>query len=81
MTEKLLSIPQAADFLGCSIDQIRKLNVAGDLPAIDIGVGNRRRCLRIDEAELQAFLRRRSSKPATKSQRRKPAAKANRDWV
>ena len=81
MTEKLLSIEQAAKFLGCSIDQIRKLNVSGELPAINIGVGKRRRCLRIDEAELQAFLGRRVSKLPTKGKRRRSLPRSQRDWL
>ncbi len=81
MNQKLLSIEQAAKFLGCSVDQIRKLNVSGQLPAFNIGVGNSRRCLRIDEAELQAFLERRTSKPPSSVNRRRSLPKPKRNWL
>lgn len=77
---KLLKVEEVAECLGCSDDQIRQLINCGELSVVDIGRGNRRRCIRIPDEELLSFLQRRTiERPQAK--RRKPAPKPQREWV
>ncbi|HEY3530386.1 MAG TPA: helix-turn-helix domain-containing protein [Nocardioides sp.] len=52
-TRHLASIPEAAEFYGCSTKTIRRMVARGDLRAVRVGP----RMLRIDAAELEARLR------------------------
>ena len=52
----VLSIPDAANYLGVSADTIRKLIRAGDIPHARIG-----NSIRIPRAELEAYLRARTT--------------------
>lgn len=56
---RLLTIPQAAERLGCSRANVYGLINAGELPVVSIG---RSRGYRIDSQDIEAFIQRRKSK-------------------
>lgn len=77
---KGLNLRAIADRWGCSIDQVRGLVAAGELKAVNIGLGKQRARWIVPLSEVEAFERRRSnSKPEPK--RRRPALKPTRQWV
>lgn len=77
-----LTIKQVAAELGCGIDHVRALIAAGELRAVDIGLGRIRRRRAVLREHLDDFKERRSSLPSP-SPRRKRAAKptTGREWV
>ncbi|MEO9590659.1 helix-turn-helix domain-containing protein [Rhodopirellula bahusiensis] len=52
---------QAAEFLGCSVDQLRRLDRAGEIPSVNIGLGKVRQRRVYHLEDLQAFKLRRSN--------------------
>lgn len=75
----LLTIEQVAERLGCSDAQVRILIRNGDLPYINIGAGNQRRCTRVASEALDAFIAgRQSERPQP---RRASQPKPQREWV
>jgi len=62
---RLLSIADAAQRMSLSTKNIRRLIACGDLAAIDVSpTGSARRTLRIEEAEVDRFVMRRSGNSA-----------------
>lgn len=55
-TKRLLSIKEAATYLGISIWSVRELIWHGDLPTIKLGYGSERRHVRIDTKDLETFI-------------------------
>lgn len=55
---KHLNVKQAADELGVSVDQVKKLIHSGDLPAVDVGISSRS-FWRISATDLDAWLAKR----------------------
>lgn len=53
---RVLSIKHAATYLDCKEDHVRALLRAGELTALDIGLGDRRKMARIAIEELDRFL-------------------------
>jgi excisionase family DNA binding protein len=76
---KLHTVEQVAEWLGCSDDAVRQHIKTGELIAINIGRGKVRRCLRIPDDELKAFLQRRTLEPAGPTRRQTP--KVTKDWL
>ncbi len=58
----LLTLKEAAAYLGCSEENVRNLVTGGDLPFINVGV---RKCYRIDPNDLDEFIesRRQQNEP------------------
>ena len=54
---RLLTVPEVADRLGLSTRTIRKRIAAGELPAIRLGPADTQAPVRVDEAELERWLR------------------------
>ncbi|MHC4116886.1 MAG: helix-turn-helix domain-containing protein [Planctomycetota bacterium] len=54
--EKLLTPSQAADFLGVTAEQVRKLIRRGDISAANVGTGSKRPLYRIRKQALEDFL-------------------------
>lgn len=79
-TPKALTIAEVADRLSCSADQVMRLVRTGRLKAFDIGVGAKRRCLRIPESELDN-LPSITPEPKTKPRRRRKPPQPRRQWV
>ncbi|WP_158231075.1 helix-turn-helix domain-containing protein [Rhodopirellula bahusiensis] len=52
---------QAAAFIGCSVDQLRRLDRAGEIPSVNIGLGKIRQRRVYHLEDLQAFKQRRAS--------------------
>lgn len=77
---KLHKLTAVQEILDCSDDQVDKLIKSGDLVAVNIGVGQRRRCLRVTDNELQAFLERRTIGAAPK-RKKATAPKPSKEWV
>ena len=71
--------------LDCSEDMVLKLINSDELRAVDIGLGSRRRTLRISDEEFQAFLERRSTAKSTAKQpakrERSSMPKPQKEWV
>lgn len=70
---------ECAKILGCSRDQVRAFIAAGELVAVNVGLGRQRTRYRVQETELQAFIERRTTKPPRSA--RKPQPKPTREWV
>lgn len=65
------TVKAAAQRAGCSESSIRNHIAAGNLPAYHIGLGTRRRSLRITDEALERFIEgRTTSAPSTPSRRR-----------
>lgn len=58
---RLLSIPEVADLLSCSVDSVYRLIAVHDLPTVDIGTARRSRT-RVRESDLERFIERRTTK-------------------
>ncbi|MHC4118099.1 MAG: helix-turn-helix domain-containing protein [Planctomycetota bacterium] len=54
--EKLLTPGQAAEFLGVTAEQVRKLIRRGDISAANVGTGSKRPLYRIRKQALEDFL-------------------------
>lgn len=52
---KHLTVKQAAEDLGISVDQVKKLITGGELPAVDVGIASRS-FWRIARSDLDAWL-------------------------
>jgi excisionase family DNA binding protein len=76
-----MNVRQVADELGCGIDQVRNLIAAGELAAVNIGLGKQRARWSVDRQELDAFKSRRSSRPTTSKHRRTDIPQPKRQWV
>lgn len=64
MTErKHLNVKQAAEELGVSVDQVKKLIHSGELSAVDVGIASRS-FWRIAQKDLDAWLQRRREQTA-----------------
>ena len=61
MTEKLLTVGEAAMRMSCSTACIYSLTAAGRMACHRIGMG--RGCIRISESQLQSFLDRNEQQP------------------
>ena len=59
---RLLTVAEAAQFLGCSETNVYALIDGGDLPFVCIG---RRKGYRLDRSDLEAFIERRKQSKAT----------------
>lgn len=59
----LLSITEAARLLSCSRGHVYNLIAAGELSAVDIGIGGRAKT-RVLPAELQAYVQRHTRRSA-----------------
>ncbi len=66
---KFLSIDEAAETLAISRATCQRLIDRGNLPAITIAAGQRKRLQRIDEADLQAFVQNLKNKGSKKNDR------------
>jgi prophage regulatory protein len=53
-----MNVKQAAEELGVSVDQVKKLITSGELPAIDVGIAGRS-FWRIARTDLDAWLEKR----------------------
>ena len=53
---KVLSIKHAAGYLDCTEDHVRNLIARGELKAVDIGLGEVKRMLRVSTEELDRYL-------------------------
>lgn len=53
---RVLSIKHAADYLDCTEDHVRNLIARGYLKAVDIGLGEVKRMLRVSTEELDRYL-------------------------
>ena len=53
---KMLTVKQAADALECSAMTVRKHIKSGELAAIDLSIGTKRKTWRIKQADLTAFI-------------------------
>ncbi|TWU36019.1 helix-turn-helix domain-containing protein [Novipirellula artificiosorum] len=74
------NVPQTAKEFGCGIDHVRKLIDAGELQAVNIGLGKQRSRWVIPCEEIEAFKRRRASqRPITRSRKAPPTV--TRDWL
>ena len=62
MNESLLTIPQVAEHLQISITAVRNLIAAGQLTAINVGVGAIRNRWRVSQESLRVFEAARSAK-------------------
>lgn len=71
---------QAAAFIGCSVDQLRRLDRAGEIPSVNIGLGKvrQRRVYHIED--LQAFKKRRASSPRQTAPEENTAAAYRPRW-
>jgi excisionase family DNA binding protein len=84
---KGLNVRAAATRLGCSVDHLKKLIAAGELRAVNIGLGKQRARWMVSEAEIEAFRERRSNqRPETPLSDQKPSdglngVKDSRAWV
>lgn len=56
---RLLKIPEAAERLACSDDYVYKLIGDGDLSKVDLGDG--RSMTRVADAEIDAFIKRKTT--------------------
>ena len=65
MNETLLTIPQVAEHLQISITAVRNLIAAGQLVAINVGVGAIRSRWRVSQQSLREFEAARSAKAMT----------------
>lgn len=65
MSSKHLNAKEAAEELGVSVDQIKKLITGGDLPAVDVGLGSRI-FWRIARSDLDAWLDKRRQATAAR---------------
>ncbi|MHC4682220.1 MAG: helix-turn-helix domain-containing protein [Planctomycetota bacterium] len=63
--ERLLIPSQAADLLGVTPEQVRKLIRRGDLSATNVGTGMKRPLYRIQKQALEGFLSSRCQSDAT----------------
>lgn len=67
--------------LGISKDQVLGLIKAGELSAFTVGLGKQRVRYRVSEAELDAFVKRRSTGKPIATRHRKSAQQPTREWV
>jgi len=58
MSERLLRLTEAAEFLGCSVQTVRRRIGRGELPAFRDG-----RILRLRPADLAGYVARRTTRP------------------
>lgn len=80
MTRSLTPI-ECGRALGCSKDQILALIANGELRAFNVGNGKQRLRYRVEEDELEAFKKRRATKPAPTTRSSRQAPVAIREWV
>ncbi|MEO9591370.1 helix-turn-helix domain-containing protein [Rhodopirellula bahusiensis] len=76
-----MSVPKVAAELGCGIDQVRNLIAAGELPAVNIGLGKQRARWSVSREDLDAFKARRASKSPQVKHRRTDVPTPRRQWV
>lgn len=69
---RLLTVTEAAQFLGCSETNVYALIECGDLPFVLIG---RRKGYRLDRMDLEAFIDRRKQSKAVASPTKMPRPK------
>lgn len=79
-SENGLNVRAIAKRWGCGIDQVRRLIAAGELRAINIGLGNQRARWVVSESEIKAFEQRRSNQQPV-PRRRSPQITPKRQWV
>lgn len=60
--EKFLTLAEAAEILSISTKTLRAHVAAGDLPYLNVGHGAKRKDIRIDPADLRAFIERRKQR-------------------
>jgi len=72
---------QAGRLLGISKDGVLNLIRAGELVAFTVGLGKQRIRYRISEAEIDAFVKRRSTAKPSLRRTRKSAPPVTREWV
>lgn len=79
MDRELWTVAQAAEFLGCSEDTVRRLIRAGKIPAVNVSV----RLTRVFPQDVEMYLRGRSALVADlqKKNRRKVPAEIHRGGV
>ena len=80
MTRSLTPV-ECSEILGCSKDQVLALIANGELAAFNVGNGKQRLRYRVEETELAAFKKRRSTKPAPTSRNRRQVPATTREWV
>ena len=71
-SSRLLTVAEAAQFLGCSETNVYALIDAGDLPFVSIG---RRKGYRLDRMDLEAFIDQRKQSKAVASPTKMPRPK------
>jgi excisionase family DNA binding protein len=69
---RLLTVAEAAQFLGCSETNVYALIDSGDLPFVSIG---KRKGYRLDQMDLEAFIDRRKRSKAVASPMKMPRPK------
>ena len=69
---RLLTVAEAAQFLGCSETNVYALIDSGDLPFVCIG---RRKGYRLDRLDIEAFIERRKQSKAAAPPRKMPRPK------
>jgi excisionase family DNA binding protein len=84
-SEKFLTPPKAGKILGCGPDKILELIRNKELKAANLASGSQRPRWKINPADLQAFLERRSnsalSKPAAPQSTRRRIPQASEKFV
>ena len=56
VVSNMLSIAQTAALLGVKGDHVTRLIERGELEAVDLAIGKRKRCLRVSEASIGVLL-------------------------
>ena len=78
----LRSIKHAAEFLDSSEDHVFALIRKGELPAVNVGVGNQRRRLKVSDEALKRFIEQRTTgAEAPAKPKRRSLLKPQREWV
>jgi len=62
---KFLSIAQTANLLGVKGDHVTRLIERGELEAVDLAIGKRKRCLRISTSSVLSLVQARRVNPRT----------------
>ena len=62
ITKRLLSFKEAGNWIGVSEDTIEGLVDDGELPAVEVGRGKKKRRRRIDPDDLDTFIQRRKQR-------------------
>lgn len=70
-----------ARILGCSKDQVISLIAAGELAAVNIGLGKIRARYKVRQEAIDDFIRRRTTEKLPQRKPRKVITRPTRDWV